>query len=129
MPFSIINHLINDENINYDNFYYIQKSNNYIDYDFYCKLINYNCFPNKSFKKINHEREKKFYQLSLPYINTKFGNIINPINNTCSISLIDFHENSNVIQIKKCKHIFSKNSIDNWFKKNKICPNCRACII
>jgi hypothetical protein len=123
MSFSIINHLINDENLNYENFYYIQKCKNYIDYEFYRKLVNNNNFPYKNVKKNSIEREKKF-----SYI-TKFVNINNPINDSCSISLIDFNENTNVIQIKKCKHIFSINSINNWFKNNNNCPNCRMCIL
>ena len=129
MSLNIINHLMNDENLNYENFHNIQKCKNYIDYEFYRKLINNNNFPYKNFKKYSNEREKKYSYHSLPYKVTKFGNIVNPINDSCSISLIDFNENTNVIQIKKCKHIFSINSINNWFKNNNNCPNCRMCIL
>lgn len=123
------NYLMNENYINYENFYYIQKCKNYINYEFYRKLINNNNFPYKNLKKYSIEREKKNLSISLPYKITKFGNIENPINDSCSISLIDFNENTNVIQLKKCKHIFSRNSINNWFKNNNNCPNCRMCIL
>ena len=122
-------YLLNDENIDYENFYYIEKCKNYIDYDFYRKLINNNTFPFKNTKKYTIEREKKISYISLPYKITKFGNINNPINDSCSISLIDFNKNTNIIQLKKCKHIFSRNSINDWIKNNKNCPNCRVSII
>jgi len=49
MLLSSYNYLINDENLNYEKFYYMQKSKNYIDYEFYRKLINNNNFPYKNF--------------------------------------------------------------------------------
>lgn len=53
-----------------------------------------------------------------------FSNIENPINFSCSISHADFTDNSEVVQIKHCKHIFSAD-IFQWFERNCYCPLCR----
>jgi hypothetical protein len=57
--------------------------------------------------------------------NLLFGNIINPININCPISLEQFLNTSNVTIIKHCKHIFNTNNLMNWFRTNCKCPVCR----
>jgi len=56
---------------------------------------------------------------------TLFNQIINPNNNSCPISLENFEDNSSVTQIRGCGHIFTSNSIHNWFRTNPRCPVCR----
>ncbi|CAD8140344.1 unnamed protein product [Paramecium pentaurelia] len=45
----------------------------------------------------------------------------------CSICLELFKPESNV-RITYCEHIFHVNCLQNWMKKNKICPLCRAAL-
>jgi len=55
----------------------------------------------------------------------RYGDILNPPNSTCPIVLNHFQENDNVTRIMYCGHIFSENSLDNWFRENVRCPMCR----
>ena len=57
---------------------------------------------------------------------TSFNNIKNPINYICPISLDTFENNTPVIKINKCNHIFSCNDLTDWLKKNNNCPLCRC---
>ena len=54
-----------------------------------------------------------------------FEDIEEPLNNSCPITLLDFLDTDNVIQLKQCKHIFSSSSILRWFEGNYHCPLCR----
>lgn len=55
----------------------------------------------------------------------RYGDIENPPNSTCPITLNHFQDNVNVTRIMYCGHIFSENSLDNWFRENVRCPMCR----
>lgn len=57
--------------------------------------------------------------------NLIYGDIVEPINTSCPISLETFTETSEVIMIKHCKHIFNKQSLLSWFNSNCKCPVCR----
>jgi hypothetical protein len=57
--------------------------------------------------------------------NTVYGEIIDPINTSCPISLETFTDTSEVTMIKHCKHIFSTQSLMSWFNSNCKCPVCR----
>jgi hypothetical protein len=57
--------------------------------------------------------------------NTVYGEIIDPINTSCPISLENFIETSEVTMIKHCKHIFNTQSLMSWFSSNCKCPVCR----
>ena len=58
-----------------------------------------------------------------------FQEIENPINTSCPISQTDFSNNDIVLQINHCGHIFSNNSLLQWFNRNHCCPMCRYSII
>jgi len=58
-------------------------------------------------------------------VNTTFGSIVNPINNSCPISLERFEHNTNVSQIIHCGHIFNPSDLNVWFQTNVKCPVCR----
>ena len=60
---------------------------------------------------------------------TTFQEIENPINTSCPISQVDFSNNDIVLQINHCGHIFSDNSLLQWFNRNHCCPMCRHSII
>jgi hypothetical protein len=54
-----------------------------------------------------------------------YGEIVNPLNHSCPISLEPFHENDRVVMIKHCSHIFKPEEIQSWFQSNVRCPVCR----
>lgn len=55
----------------------------------------------------------------------RYGDIENPINTQCPISLESFQDGSNVVQILICRHIFHPSSFNQWFNSNVRCPVCR----
>ena len=55
----------------------------------------------------------------------QFCHIENPINNSCPISHTEFNNNTEVIMINYCKHIFLPDQILHWFQNNVRCPLCR----
>lgn len=55
----------------------------------------------------------------------RFSDIIEPINNSCPISLDVFNENDIVTVIRYCGHIFNTIQINAWFSANCRCPICR----
>ena len=57
--------------------------------------------------------------------NITYGDILDPINNSCPISLDQFTDSSNVTMIRQCRHIFNTNSLMAWFNSNCKCPVCR----
>jgi hypothetical protein len=64
-------------------------------------------------------------EIQTALINTTFGSIVNPINNSCPISLERFEHNTNVSQIIHCGHIFNPSDLNVWFQTNVKCPVCR----
>lgn len=55
----------------------------------------------------------------------RFGNITDPQNNNCPISLERFENQQLVTRIIFCGHIFSTNELQLWFETNVRCPLCR----
>jgi hypothetical protein len=55
----------------------------------------------------------------------QFGDIDNPINTTCPISLETFQESDIVTQILHCGHNFNTRQLNRWFHTNVRCPMCR----
>jgi len=48
------------------------------------------------------------------------------INETrCPITLEDFQENQTLVRIRRCGHVFSQDSFQNWFRQSVRCPVCR----
>jgi len=54
-----------------------------------------------------------------------YGEIVDPINTSCPISLETFTETSQITMIKHCKHIFNRQNLMSWFNTNCKCPVCR----
>ena len=57
--------------------------------------------------------------------NIVYGDILEPINNSCPISLETFTDTSNVTMIRHCRHIFNTTNLMSWFSSNCKCPVCR----
>jgi hypothetical protein len=55
----------------------------------------------------------------------QFGDIENPINTTCPISLETFQESDTITQILHCGHNFNTRQLNTWFQSNVRCPMCR----
>jgi hypothetical protein len=55
----------------------------------------------------------------------RYGDIDQPINNSCPISLDPFYSNDQVTMIRHCSHIFKTTEIQSWFRTNVCCPVCR----
>ena len=59
-----------------------------------------------------------------------YNNIDNPLSITqCPISHQEFDNNTNVIRINNCNHIFVRNSLLTWLTTHRTCPVCRCNII
>jgi len=56
---------------------------------------------------------------------TRFGDIINPINNVCSITHDVFEPDQQVARIRHCGHIFNSENLAHWLRINNTCPTCR----
>lgn len=54
-----------------------------------------------------------------------YCDINNPINTSCPISHNEFTNNTEVIMINHCRHIFLPDQILHWFENNVRCPLCR----
>lgn len=54
-----------------------------------------------------------------------FGDIVDPINTSCPISLERFNDDEQVIIIRYCGHIFSIDELNQWFRHRVKCPVCR----
>jgi hypothetical protein len=64
-------------------------------------------------------------QIELATRRVRFSDIVEPINNSCPISLDVFNENDTVTVIRYCGHIFNTSQINAWFRANCRCPICR----
>jgi len=65
------------------------------------------------------------YQIEVATRVVRFGDIINPLNLACPISLENFNENDQVLVIRQCNHIFTDAGLHSWFRTNCRCPVCR----
>ena len=59
----------------------------------------------------------------------RFSDISNVIYSTCPITRDILSPETQVIQIKTCKHYFKRDAFIPWLRQSNICPYCRASII
>jgi hypothetical protein len=55
----------------------------------------------------------------------RYGDIENPLSESCPISLEHFNNDDMVRQILQCGHVFCQSSFQTWFNSNVRCPVCR----
>lgn len=55
----------------------------------------------------------------------RYGDIENPLLNSCPISLEEFHNDDEVRQLLPCGHIFYPSPFQQWFSEHVRCPVCR----
>lgn len=56
---------------------------------------------------------------------TRFGDIENPLSESCPISLDEFNDDDEVRQLLPCGHIFHPPQFQEWFSEHVRCPVCR----
>ena len=44
---------------------------------------------------------------------------------TCPITMTEFNENSRILQIRECGHMFNDSALRRWFRNHVTCPVCR----
>jgi hypothetical protein len=54
-----------------------------------------------------------------------YGNITTPQNQTCPISLTQFEDDTLVMRIRHCGHLFIPSDLALWFEQSVRCPLCR----
>lgn len=106
------NSVSNSRNVIRENRNILQESNTRFSRFFDSFLEPINIFPTAT-------------QIEIATRNIRFGEIIEPINNSCPISLETFNENDNVTMIRHCGHIFNTIPLSVWFRTNCKCPICR----
>jgi hypothetical protein len=78
------------------------------------------------------EQEPEFVPYSINnteiFNECKFNTIAIPLNTSCPISFDIFNGDDDVILIKKCNHIFKKQSLESWLERSHRCPYCRSLI-
>ena len=55
----------------------------------------------------------------------RYGDIVSPLNRSCPISMDTFDDDNMVTIIRHCKHIFTSDHLNTWFRSNCRCPVCR----
>jgi hypothetical protein len=55
----------------------------------------------------------------------RYGDIDNPLSQSCPISLDEFNDDDQVRQLLPCGHLFHQNQFQEWFERNTRCPVCR----
>lgn len=55
----------------------------------------------------------------------RYGDIENPLNSSCPISLDVFNEDDTITEIMFCNHLFNTTHLNTWFANNCRCPICR----
>ena len=64
-------------------------------------------------------------QISAATTIRQFSTIDNALNSSCPITLCGFTPTTMVMRIDQCGHIFSPDSLMEWFNQNVRCPVCR----
>jgi len=64
-------------------------------------------------------------QIDSSITRTSYGDVTNPINELCPISLKPFEQTDPVSIINYCTHVFCRDQLDEWFRSNIRCPVCR----
>jgi hypothetical protein len=119
------------------------RQNNYIRYDLN-QPINPGVYRRNQLNANNNLRQGSFFttilddflNLTVDIVPTeeqilnasriiRYGDIETPLTESCPISLEQFNENSMVVQLLPCNHLFCQSQFNEWFRRNARCPVCR----
>lgn len=92
-------------------------------------LIYYSEIINREFTRSQRRQENSPLSYDIIQQETKiipYCTIINPINDICPISQVQFDLIDSVMQINNCKHNFNPYSLLRWLNSNSTCPMCRS---
>ena len=117
-PFSII---INDISISD-----ISSSNLELNSLIYSSLMN--LLLSDSSLNITNDTSSNVVDISSSTILKKFSDIENPTHTCCSITLEQFYQDDEVLEIINCKHYFNCNALKTWLVTNNVCPVCRQTV-
>ena len=78
---------------------------------------------NRDFEELS--RRNLVNLLSENITKLRYGDIENPLNDTCSITHDTFEPDDEVAFIDECGHIFKYDALLNWIIQHQSCPNCR----
>ena len=85
---------------------------------------------------INNNDEQNSGLTSEQIENATTNNIFNELsditrqqNSTCTITLDNFNDDSEVSVINNCGHVFFREPLRNWLINHNTCPVCRALVI
>ena len=76
----------------------------------------------------NNIEQTTSVDISAVTIVKKFRELENPPTNTCSITLEQFDDDDDILQIRNCLHYFKCDSLITWLTSNNICPVCRRSV-
>ena len=113
-PFSII---INDISVTD-----ISSSNMDLNNTLYSSLMN---LLSDTSLNITTDSSSNVVDISSVTILKKFSDIDNPTSNRCSITLEQFNQDDEVLEIINCKHYFNCDALKTWLTTNNVCPVCR----
>ena len=57
-----------------------------------------------------------------------FCDVKNPINDRCPITWTDFSDDTPVVVIISCGHVYLPEHLARWFQKKETCPMCGSSI-
>jgi hypothetical protein len=99
----------------YDFIYYTYPNRN---------LFSRNAAPLPSFNEnvIVSPTTEQIHSATLQY---NYSSELNIHNTNCPITLDEFQEGEPVTRIEHCGHVFRREAIGNWFRRNVRCPVCR----
>lgn len=78
---------------------------------------------NRDFEELS--RRNLINLLSENITKLRYGDIENPLNDTCTITHDTFEPDDEVAFIDECGHIFKYDALLNWIIQHQSCPNCR----
>ncbi len=76
----------------------------------------------------NNIEQTTSVDISAVTIVKKFRELENPPTNTCSITLEQFDDDDDILQIRNCSHYFKCDALITWLTSNNICPVCRRSV-
>lgn len=123
-PFGIIINDISITDISGDRF---QSSNTELNSILYSTLMNLLSDVSLNVQDNNIEQTTSV-DISAVTILKKFRDLEHPTTNMCSITLEQFDDDDDILQIRNCSHYFKCTALLTWLTSNNICPVCRGSV-
>jgi hypothetical protein len=104
------------------------------DYSFYLNYLNYLATGRVGTQGQTGAQTNGNGGLTETQINNVTERIVFDASNTdmltqCPITLEEFTDGDELLQIRQCKHVFRPSAIKRWFSQNVCCPMCRVNVL